>query len=249
MKKNEFISENPTINNNIFLYVRNDIDDLEEKLKTTKKRIIISTNLGGRGTDIKTSIEEEKNGGLHVIITKLSSNSRTQKQAFGRTSRQGNKGSGQYIITKKKELKTYEQLINERARKEKEMIDNINLDVLLLKDELFEEYVHCLRKYPELNQRKGNNTKDEIDERWSFFLKKNFNDKVEHEEIRKNFKRFKTEINKIMRLPRYERFNNDFLRITDAFNTDENEEVSYEDLYKYLILENVKNAFIFRLHI
>ena len=245
LKKNEFISENPTINNNIFLYVRNDIDDLEEKLKATKKRIIISTNLGGRGTDIKTSIEEEKNGGLHVIITKLSSNSRTQKQAFGRTSRQGNKGSGQYIITKKKELKTYEQLINERARKEKEMIDNINLDVLLLKDELFEEYVHCLRKYPELNQRKGNNTKDEIDERWSFFLKKNFNNKVEHEEIRKNFQRFKTEINKIMRLPRYERFNNDFLRITDAFNTDENEEVSYEELYKYLIFENCEKCFYF----
>jgi preprotein translocase subunit SecA len=58
LKKNEFISENPTINNNIFLYVRNDIDDLEEKLKAKKKRIIISINLGGRGTDIKTSIEE-----------------------------------------------------------------------------------------------------------------------------------------------------------------------------------------------
>ena len=119
----------------IFSYVRNDIDDIEENLRVTERRIIISTNLGGRGTDIKTSIEQEKNGGLHVIITKLSSNSRTQQQAFGRTSRQGNKGSGQFIITQKKNLKTYDQLIHARDRKEKEMLDEIDLEELLLKDE------------------------------------------------------------------------------------------------------------------
>ncbi len=93
-------------------------------------------------------------------------------QAFGRTSRQGNKGSGQYIITKKKNLITYDQLIKERNIKEKEMIEKINLKELLLKDELFKEYIECLKKYPELNTIKGHNTKDEIDERWSFFLKK-----------------------------------------------------------------------------
>ena len=169
LHKDTFVKKDPTINSNIFLYVRNDIDDLEEELSRTPKRIIISTNLGGRGTDIKTTVSQEKNGGLHVIITKLSSNSRTQKQAFGRTSRQGNKGSGQFIITEKKNLKTYDQLIKERDRKEKEMIEKIDLDELLLKDELFQEYVECLKKYPELNTFKGSNTKDEIDERWSFF--------------------------------------------------------------------------------
>ena len=87
-----YIQKDPSINNNIFLYLRNDEDNLQEELSKTQKRIIISTNLGGRGTDIKTSAEQEKNGGLHVIITKLSNNSRTQKQAFGRTSRKGNKG-------------------------------------------------------------------------------------------------------------------------------------------------------------
>ena len=150
----------PAIKDEIFLYVRNDIDDLEEKLRVTEKRIIISTNLGGRGTDIKTSKEQEKNGGLHVIITKLSSNSRTQKQAFGRTSRQGNKGSGQFIITKKKHLKTYNQLIRARDQKEMEMLDDIDLDELLFKDELFQEYVDCLKKYPELKKTTGSNTKD-----------------------------------------------------------------------------------------
>ena len=92
--------------------MRNDIENIVEILKESKSRIILSTNLGGRGTDIKTSKEEEKYGGLHVILTKLSSNTRTQKQAFGRTSREGKKGSGQYIIMRKKNLNTYGQLIN-----------------------------------------------------------------------------------------------------------------------------------------
>ena len=245
LHKDTFVAKDPLIQNNIFLYVRNDIDDLEEDLKRTDKRIIISTNLGGRGTDIKTTPEQEKNGGLHVIITKLSSNSRTQMQAFGRTSRQGNKGSGQFIITKKKNLVTYDQLINERNKKEKEMIDKINLDDLLLKDELFQEYVECLRKYPELNEKKGNNTKDEIDERWSFFLKKNFKDDIEEEEMRKNFGIFKSEIDKIMSLPRYLRFNNDFLRITDAFNFDDDEELSFNELYKYLNFKDCDKCFYF----
>ena len=154
-----YIQKDPSINNNIFLYLRNDEDNLQEELSKTQKRIIISTNLGGRGTDIKTSAEQEKNGGLHVIITKLSNNSRTQKQAFGRTSRKGNKGSGQFIIKKKKDLESYEQLINERNKKEKENISKINLNELLLKDQLFKEYVECLKKYPELNKNKGQNTK------------------------------------------------------------------------------------------
>ena len=245
LKKKDFVEKDPTIIANIFLYVRNDIDDLEEELSKTPKRIIISTNLGGRGTDIKTSHEQEKNGGLHVIITKLSSNSRTQKQAFGRTSRQGNKGSGQYIITKSKKLKTYEQLINERDRKEKEMIEKINLNELLLKDELFKEYIECLRKYPELNTVKGHNTKDEIDERWSFFLKKNFTKETKPEEVRKNFKIFTSEIDKIMGLPRFKRFNNDFLRITDAYNLEDNEEIIYEELFKYLDFKDSDKCFYF----
>jgi preprotein translocase subunit SecA len=116
-------------NLDIFLYLKNDEDDLQEKLNQSKKRIIISTNLGGRGTDIETSEQEERNGGLHVIITKLSENSRTQKQAFGRTSRQGKKGSGQYIFTEKEGLRTYNELIKDRDEKEKNSINNINRTV------------------------------------------------------------------------------------------------------------------------
>ncbi|CAG8560584.1 14360_t:CDS:2 [Racocetra fulgida] len=85
----------------IRLYSRNDNDNDEcsaVKEKVDSGDIIIATNLAGRGTDIKTSTRVEKNGGLHVIVTFLPSNSRVEKQAFGRTARQGAKGTAQLII-------------------------------------------------------------------------------------------------------------------------------------------------------
>lgn len=60
--------------------------------------IVIATNLAGRGTDFKTSYTLEKNGGLHVIEAFLPCNKRVEEQGFGRTSRQGNSGTGQIII-------------------------------------------------------------------------------------------------------------------------------------------------------
>ena len=242
LQKDKYVAEEPSIKRYIILYVRNDIQDLEEELKNIEKRIIISTNLGGRGTDIKTSPQQEKNGGLHVIITKLSSNSRTQKQAFGRTSRQGNKGSGQYIIMDNKNLKTYEKLINERNKKEKKIIDNINVDNLLLKDELFQEYIKFLKQYPEFKKSDCINIQSEIEERWSFFLKRNFKDDIDEKKIRINFDIFKTEIEKIMRLPRYKRYNNDFLRITDVLKIKTD---SYKEYYNFLNFKNCEECFYF----
>ena len=61
--------------------------------------IIISTNLAGRGTDIKMTAELNQNGGLHVIVTSLPSNQRVQYQAYGRAGRAGNNGSCQMIFS------------------------------------------------------------------------------------------------------------------------------------------------------
>lgn len=66
--------------------------------------IIVATNLAGRGTDLKTSQDVEKNGGLHVCLTFLPNNLRVEEQAIGRTSRQGHRGTSQMILSRNRTL-------------------------------------------------------------------------------------------------------------------------------------------------
>lgn len=60
--------------------------------------ITIATNMAVRGADIVTTPEVERNGGLHVMVTFGCSNFRVERQGFGRTGRQGNKGTYHYIL-------------------------------------------------------------------------------------------------------------------------------------------------------
>ncbi|XP_026480136.1 uncharacterized protein LOC113386578 [Ctenocephalides felis] len=60
--------------------------------------IIISTNLAGRGTDIKLSERLCNQGGLHVCMTYLPSSLRVEEQGFGRAARRGERGSGRLIV-------------------------------------------------------------------------------------------------------------------------------------------------------
>ncbi len=67
-------------------------------------RITISTNMAGRGTDIKLGRGVAEMGGLHVIATERHESGRIDRQLFGRCARQGDPGSGQAFISVEDEL-------------------------------------------------------------------------------------------------------------------------------------------------
>lgn len=86
-------------------YSRNDLPDQARHQTVEVGDIIIATNIAGRGTDLKTTEALEKNGGLHVCIGYLPTNRRVQWQAYGRTARQGNRGTGQLVIDRQEAIR------------------------------------------------------------------------------------------------------------------------------------------------
>ena len=61
-------------------------------------KITVSTNMAGRGTDIKLSDEVRDLGGLHVIATELHESQRIDRQLFGRCGRQGDPGTTRLFL-------------------------------------------------------------------------------------------------------------------------------------------------------
>ncbi len=86
----------------LYIDSKNNSNDLDREL--TGKDIIITTNLGGRGTDFKIDYLSILRGGGHLIKTKISSNQRIDDQAIGRVGRQGQPGSYQFILNLEKEF-------------------------------------------------------------------------------------------------------------------------------------------------
>jgi len=66
--------------------------------------ITVATNMAGRGTDIKLSPEVEELGGLHVVAAECHRSSRIDRQLFGRSARQGDRGSAQPFVSMEDEL-------------------------------------------------------------------------------------------------------------------------------------------------
>ena len=84
----------------ILLYCHSDKDSLSKIDKELLPGdVIVATNLAGRGTNIKVSKQVNNNGGLFVVLSFLSENSRVELQAFGRTARKGKPGSAQVVMT------------------------------------------------------------------------------------------------------------------------------------------------------
>lgn len=68
------------------------------------KSITISTNMAGRGTDIKLGEGVKELGGLYVIGTNLHDSRRIDNQLRGRSGRQGDPGVSKFIISAQDEL-------------------------------------------------------------------------------------------------------------------------------------------------
>ena len=63
-----------------------------------RNQITVSTNMAGRGTDIKLGDDVEELGGLHVICTELHDSARIDRQLVGRCGRQGDPGTWRQFL-------------------------------------------------------------------------------------------------------------------------------------------------------
>jgi len=68
------------------------------------RRVTIATNMAGRGTDIRVPASVQARGGLHIIATEMHSSCRIDRQLIGRTARQGEPGSFQFLLSLDDEL-------------------------------------------------------------------------------------------------------------------------------------------------
>ncbi|XP_044206348.1 uncharacterized protein LOC122981723 isoform X1 [Thunnus albacares] len=126
-----------------------------ERDKFSGGRIIIATNLGGRGTDIKVEEKVNECGGLFVLLTHFPRNRRVEKQIFGRTARKGNPGMVQMVLNQDHLAPAYQGQsveIMRQLREEYEVkrISEMESDELVeidLKGELFTTFCQSLKDF------------------------------------------------------------------------------------------------------
>ena len=67
-------------------------------------KVTVSTNMAGRGTDIKIPDDVKELGGLHVICTEMHESARIDRQLIGRCGRQGDPGTYRQYLSMEDEL-------------------------------------------------------------------------------------------------------------------------------------------------
>ncbi len=158
-----------------------------------KNDIIISTNISGRGTDLRTNKEIEKNAGLYVCVIFIPNNKRIEIQNVGRTARKGNRGTAQLIIYDPygRDIKTMKE---ERDENEKRRIENSyeHIQNIVNKDKLFSKFCDLLNTNYENYQICHRRA---IIERWGIWLKMNENLIVnDYKKALKEYENFEKEI-------------------------------------------------------
>ena len=177
-------------------FTEDDKPTIEKTLDTSK--IIVATNLAGRGTDIKISDDLESNGGLHVIVSFLPLNQRVEDQNYGRAGRNGQKGSYTLIMQYSEEFGPLSDdnlkldiIKQKREKAEFEGVQKLIKNEMVFiqqKEELFKKFCKYLKvEYNESNTFE----KASIEEKWGIILKeKDINI------IRKNYEKLINEDNK-----------------------------------------------------
>ena len=157
----------------IISYYRSDKENKFLERQIGPNTIILSTNLSGRGTDIKLDKQVKNNGGLHVIITFMPYNERVEAQAQGRAGRCGDEGSSKTIILAKSDYNTLKQRRKKYELEQYKFLINLYVPQSELNQRFFEEFCQKLKQIKEQNKDISENIISDLKERWSTFILEN----------------------------------------------------------------------------